>query len=115
MIVLMTSWAPTVAFRIPAMPAHSAPASVASTMVRTMWAGPAMPAHEEPTQADTVAPTTHCPVPPMLNSPQRNAKATARPVRMSVVVTSSVCCRLNAASTRSSPPTHGKNQSRPVP
>ena len=34
------------------MPAQTAPASVASTIARTMWAGPARPAHDEPTQTD---------------------------------------------------------------
>ena len=36
------------------------------------------------------------PWPPMLNMPQRNANATASPVRISVVVCSSVCVRLYA-------------------
>ena len=44
----------------------------------------------------------------MLNSPQRKAKATARPVRISGVVMISVCCRLSAAVVRSSPVVHGK-------
>jgi hypothetical protein len=51
----------------------------------------------------------------MLNRPQRKANATASPVRISVVVMSSVCCRLKAAFSRSMPPTQGKNQLRPVP
>jgi hypothetical protein len=34
------------------------------------------------------------PWPPMLNMPQRNAKATARPQRISVVVCRRVCERL---------------------
>ena len=37
------------------------------------------------------------PWPPMLNMPQRNAKATASAVRMIGVVKSSVCCRFVAA------------------
>ena len=37
------------------------------------------------------------PWPPMLNIPQRNANATARPQRISVVVCRSVCVRLYAA------------------
>ena len=36
MIVVITSWAPTVALRNPAMPAHSAPASIASAIASTM-------------------------------------------------------------------------------
>ena len=55
------------------------------------------------------------PCPPMLNSPQRKAKATARPVRISGVVMISVCCRFSAAVVRSSPDTHGKSQLSPVP
>ena len=37
MIVVITSCAPTVALRIPAIPAQSAPASPASTMPTTTW------------------------------------------------------------------------------
>ncbi len=51
----------------------------------------------------------------MLNSPQRNANATARPVRINGVVAISVCWRLSAAIVRSSELIHGKNQFRPVP
>ena len=86
MIVVTTSWAPTVALRKPAIPAHAAPASVASATARKMCAGPAMPAQEVPTQIETMAPIVHWPWPPMLKSPQRKANATARPVRMSVPV-----------------------------
>jgi Phage integrase, N-terminal SAM-like domain len=57
----------------------------------------------------------HCPWPPMLKRPQRNAKATARPVKKSVVVMRSVPCRLNAALSRSKPVTQGNSQFRPVP
>ena len=55
------------------------------------------------------------PWPPMLNRPARKAKATARPTRMSGAVSSSVCCRLSAASVRSSDEIHGKNQFSPLP
>ena len=51
----------------------------------------------------------------MLNSPQRKAKATASPVRISGVVVISVCWRLSAAVVRSSPVTQGKIQFSPVP
>ena len=57
----------------------------------------------------------HWPWPPMLNRPQRKANATARPVKISVVVRRSVCCRLKAAASRSLPVTQGKSQLRPVP
>ncbi len=115
MIVVITSWAPTVALRMPAMPAQTAPASAASTIARTMWAGPNMPENDEPTHTETIAPTVHWPCPPMLNSPHRKAKATAIETKISVVVSSSVCCRLKAAFSRSEPLTQGKNQLSPVP
>ena len=74
-----------------------------------------MPANDEPTHTATYEPTRYWPWPPMLNSPQRKANATARPVRISGVVMISVCWRLSAAVVRSSPVVHGKNQFRPVP
>jgi hypothetical protein len=51
----------------------------------------------------------------MLNSPQRNANATARPVRISGVVVISVCCRFSAAVVRSALDVHGNSQFRPLP
>ena len=51
----------------------------------------------------------------MLNIPQRKAKATARPVRISPVVIRSVCWKLAAAVTRSAPETQGNSQFRPEP
>ncbi len=59
MIVVITSCAPTVAFRKPAMPAHAAPASAASTIAMAMWAGPARSAHDDPTQTETMTPMVH--------------------------------------------------------
>ncbi len=115
MIVVITSCAPVVALRKPAIPAHAPPASVAITTVRRMWSQPVSPAKLEPTHTVMYAPTRYWPWPPMLNIPQRNAKATARPVRISGVVMISVCWRLIAAFARSSPVTHGKNQLSPVP
>ncbi len=115
MIVVTTSWAPTVAFRIPAMPAQTAPAAAASTMAMTMCAGPNRPDHDEPTHTETIAPMIHWPWPPMLNRPQRKANATASDVKTRVVVMIRVCCRLNAAFSRSNPVIQGKNQLRPVP
>ena len=50
-----------------------------------------MPANDEPTQTAANEPTMYWPWPPMLNRPQRKANATARPVRISGVVSSSVC------------------------
>ena len=98
MIVVITSCAPTVAFRKPATAAMPAPASIASAIARKTCGPLAMPAHDEPTHTETIAPVMYWPWPPMLKRPQRNANATARPVQMSVVVRISVCVRLKAAS-----------------
>ncbi len=75
----------------------------------------ASPSNDEPTQTAANEPTRYWPWPPMLNRPQRNANATARPVRISGVVMISVCCRFSAATIRSSALIHGKNQFSPVP
>ena len=56
-----------------------------------------MPTNDVPTHTASVVPTMYWPWPPMLNMPQRNAKATASAVRMIGVVRSSVCCRFCAA------------------
>ena len=115
MIVEITSLAPTVARSSPAIPAHTAPARQHSTIVTRMCRTPGRPANEEPIQAATKVPTRYWPWPPMLNSPQRKAKATASPVRISGVVAISVCWKLIAASARSSPVTHGKSHCSPEP
>ena len=76
---------------------------------------PGIPANSDPTHTAAIDPTMYWPWPPMLKRPARNANATARPVRISGVVMISVCCRLSAASSRSSPVVQGKNHCRPVP
>ena len=86
MIVVITSCAPTVARRIPAMPAKRAPASIAARIAKIWCSGPAMSANDEPTQTAMIEPTMYWPWPPMLKRPQRNANATASPVRMYAVV-----------------------------
>src|SRR5262245_14981630 len=91
MIVTTTSCAPTVAFRKPAMPARSAPARPAAAMPRTTCGNWAMLAKDEPTQTAASEPAMYWPCPPMLKSPQRNANATARPVKINVVVRRRVC------------------------
>ena len=115
MIVEITSLAPVVAFRTPAIPAHAAPAAAAATIANTMWSTDGIPLNEEPTHTATIPPTVYWPWPPMLNMPARNANATARPTRISGVAWSSVCWRLPAAVARSDPLTHGNSQFRPVP
>src|SRR6476469_1634258 len=97
MIVEITSCAPTVALRMPAMPAHAAPASVPTTRQSITWTNGFMPRNDDPIQTEKIEPARYWPWPPMLNMPQRNANATASAVRMIGVVTSRVCCRFAAA------------------
>ena len=94
MIVEITSLAPVVAFRTPAIPAHTAPARAAATIANMTCSTGGIPANDEPTQTATIAPTVYWPWPPMLNMPARNANATARPARISAVAWISVCWRL---------------------
>ena len=115
MIVEITSLAPVVALRKPAIPAQNAPARTAASIEIRTCGRAGMPANEEPTHTAAIEPMMYWPLPPMLNSPARNANATARPVRISGVVMISVCCRLSAAMTRSSPVVHGNSHWRPVP
>ena len=130
MIVEITSWAPTVAFNRPAMPAHAAPASAPITSTSRTCRNGLRLANEEPSQTAKIVPARYWPCPPMLNIPQRNANATARAVRMIGVVVSSVCCKFCAAVDAVSHGNHTlcvengiraewlptwKNQFRPVP
>ena len=50
MTVVITSWAPTVALRIPAIPAYAAPPSAAATIANMMWAKLFMLSNDEPIQ-----------------------------------------------------------------
>ena len=97
------------------MPAQTAPHERRDAAPGRCAGAGSCPANEEPTQTRRSRPTMYWPWPPMLNRPQRNANATASPVRMSVVVRISVCCRLNAASCARAPLTHGNSQLRPAP
>jgi hypothetical protein len=130
MIVEITSCAPTVAFRSPAMPAYAAPASAPTTRQSTTCTNGFRLENDEPNQTAKIVPAKYCPWPPILNIPQRNAKATARAVRMIGVVNSRVCCRFCAATedvsngnhifdvakgTRAEKLPTWKNQLRPVP
>ena len=104
MIVEITSWAPETAFSRPAIAPHAAPARHAATIANRTWSTPGIDENDEPTQTAKYVPTRYWPWPPMLKRPQRNAKATARPVRISGVVISSVCWRFSWATSQSSEP-----------
>ena len=73
MIVVITSLAPVIARSAPEIPAHAAPAMVASSMHSTTWMPCGIPSQDEPDQTATIEPTMYWPWPPMLNSPARNA------------------------------------------
>src|SRR3954463_16675745 len=115
MIVEITSLAPTVAFSRPAIAAHKAPTTAAASAATTTCGKCAIPTNDEPAHTAAYEPMRYWPWPPMLNSPQRNANATARPVRISGTVWISVCCRFSAAAGRSALLVHGSSQFRPVP
>ena len=89
------------------MPAQTAPASPPATIATTMCRKPGSWGSDEPTQTPMIAPTRYWPCPPMLNIPQRNANATASPVKTSGTQMISVCCRLTAASDSKSFTFHG--------
>jgi hypothetical protein len=97
MIVVMTSWAPTVALRKPAIPAHSPPAIAAATTASVTCRNAGSESSEVPIHTAVTLPTMYCPCPPMLKRPHRNANATARPVSTRTVNWMSVCWRLLAA------------------
>ena len=97
MIVEITSCAPTVALRKPAIPAQTAPTRAPATMAARTCTKPGSPGSSEPIQTAMIAPARYWPWPPMLNMPQRNANPTARPVSTSGTKLISVCCRLKAA------------------
>ena len=84
-------------------------------MHSTMCSSDGIDANDVPIHTAANEPTRYWPWPPMLNRPQRNANATARPVSISGVAAISVCCRFSAATVRSAELIHGKNQLRPVP
>jgi hypothetical protein len=59
MIVTTTSWAPTVAFRKPAIPASRAPATAAAPIARSTCGKCAMLANDEPTQTAASEPAMY--------------------------------------------------------
>ena len=98
MIVVMTSCAPTVPFKMPAMPAMAAPPSIPARMAMTMRSQPGMLAGScVATRTAAMEPARYWPWPPMLKSPHRNANATASPVSTSATHRISVCWRFDAA------------------
>ena len=115
MIVEITSLVPAIAFSAPAMPAHTAAREQPPRMHSTMCGNAGMPLNDEPIQTARIEPMMYWPWPPMLNRPQRNANATARPVRISGVVWISVCWRLIAATCGPRRVIHGNSQFSPVP
>ena len=92
MMVVMTSWTPRVALRMPAMKPMKAPAMMPATMPRTAPTMPRPPATYA-TQAPNIAPKISWPWPPMLNSPTRSGSTTARPVSTS----GAVFCRVRVS------------------
>jgi hypothetical protein len=101
MIVEITSWAPTVALRIPAMPAMAPPATIPATRQTRMRGSPGMSTtlvSSPATRTAVIEPARYWPWPPMLKSPHRNAKATARPVSTSGTQRMRVCWKFEAAS-----------------
>src|SRR6476646_8736450 len=74
MIVEITSCAPTVALRSPAIPAYAAPASAPTTRQSVTCTNGFRLETDEPNQTAKIVPAKYCPCPPMLNMPQRNAK-----------------------------------------
>ena len=94
------------------MPAMKAPASIAAmieTTMRSTRGRSTTSGSSVATRTAAVEPARYWPVPPMLNRPQRKAKATARPVRTSAVHRMSVCCRFEAASDAMSSVFHGNH------
>ena len=84
MIVVMTSCAPVVARRTPAIPPQIPPpmnaATRQSTTCRAVGSSKVIP-----TQVAAAAPAINWPLPPMLNSPPLNANATESPAKISGV------------------------------
>jgi hypothetical protein len=114
MIVVITSWTPTVPFRSPAMPARIAPASMAPMTENAIRSPPGRSTAfgiSVATNTAAIEPARYWPWPPMLNRPHRNANATARPVRTSPTQRMSVWIRFAASTDTKSLVSQG-NQTR---
>ena len=86
-----------VALKKPAIPPQIAPPTIAPRMHTSTWRPVGSPESMTPTCTATTVPTMYWPCPPMLNMPQRNANATASPVRTRIVNWISVCWRFPLA------------------
>ena len=80
MIVVTTSWAPTVALSTPATAAQSAPATMPPTSTIGSRIGAGSVPNLIPIAVQAIAPAMSCPSAPMLNRPARKGSATATPV-----------------------------------
>ena len=80
MIVVMTSWAPVRALRMPGTKPQIAP-PIAPASSATTRCSPTGSGSRKPTNAAPIAPMMAWPCTPMLNRPPRNATAKARPVK----------------------------------
>ena len=84
MIVEITSLTPRVTLSTPAMPAHSAPTTIATSMMNVTWSG-AGSSTAAPAAAAMSAAIRYWPSTPMLNRPILNPIATATPAMNSGV------------------------------
>ncbi|MBA7580079.1 hypothetical protein ES708_21965 [subsurface metagenome] len=88
-MVIITSCTPILAFNIPGTAAHRAPPAAAARMHRGISIKAGKLVKVNPTQVARKLPIYTCPSPPMLNKPQRKAKATANPVNIKGVALNS--------------------------
>nr|BFF22321.1 hypothetical protein GCM10025732_02860 [Glycomyces mayteni] len=84
MIEEMTSWAPVAALRTPGTAPRAPPARPPAMIARGRWSQIGR-SRLNPTMRAPIMPKMSWPWAPMLNSPARNARPTARPVKMSGV------------------------------
>ena len=82
MMVVITSWAPVLAFRNPGTAPQIAPPAMPARTINKRWIGPGSPGKEKAAAAAAFPPTVICPSAPMLNRPARNPMATDRPARI---------------------------------
>ena len=88
MIVTMTSWAPVRALSTPGIAPHTAPPRNPNTTASGTWTIIGRPVNANEANTPKIAPRYSWPSPPMLNRPDRNPSATARPAKISGVADS---------------------------